>query len=266
MDHHAREALLKRAETIKILPTPVGIANRTLAAIQQPECSFDNLFNIIKDDLSISSKLLSLANSAFFKRGHEINSLKRAMVAVGFRTIKEFLACTIFYDGILKGMKLGRVDTRFLWGHSCYVAYAARMLAEEEGYNDPEQVFTFALLHDIGKVLFCLLIGRTYRITMRYRTDYGEICSREEECFGIDHQEMGCVLARRWEMPEELVELIGCHHTVQDGNRVINLVEACNEFTYLPMIGHARNDREAFLLENNAVIKAEVQKINEMLL
>jgi EAL and modified HD-GYP domain-containing signal transduction protein len=63
----------------------IGEANR-------PECDFGGLEKLINRDLSISYKLLRYINSAFFRRGKEVSSIRHALVMLGEREIRQFIS------------------------------------------------------------------------------------------------------------------------------------------------------------------------------
>lgn len=65
---------------------------RLMQEISQPEVDFDRLEKIFKEDLSLSYKLLSYINSAFFGFPGKIRSIKHAISLIGLREAKKWLS------------------------------------------------------------------------------------------------------------------------------------------------------------------------------
>ncbi len=69
-----------------------------LKEIHQPEIDFDKLEEIIKRDVSLTYKLLRLINSAAFGIMREIKSIKQALVLLGMREVKKWVALIALSD------------------------------------------------------------------------------------------------------------------------------------------------------------------------
>ncbi|MGD0230708.1 MAG: HDOD domain-containing protein [Syntrophorhabdales bacterium] len=74
------EELLEKVERLKVLPTLNAIIDEVFQILADDNSSFNGLFNIVRYDQAISSKVISIANSAYFSRGTRIVNLERAMV------------------------------------------------------------------------------------------------------------------------------------------------------------------------------------------
>jgi HD-like signal output (HDOD) protein len=148
-----RDELLSRAETSKVLPTLNTLINELLRIMSDKDASFTDLFNIIRYDQSISSKIISIANSAYYSRGTRVVSLERGMIVIGFEEIKNIVMCLVFLKEILQLWKLTQQDLMRLWQHSLAVGYAAKTLSTHLMFDEPEKVFTVSIIHDIGKII-----------------------------------------------------------------------------------------------------------------
>jgi putative nucleotidyltransferase with HDIG domain len=78
-------------------------------------------------------------------------------------------------------------------------------------------IYTACLLHDIGKTV----LNQYAKVYLHLRVanpklDGRGLISAERKTLGIDHQELGELIARRWQFPKEVVEAIGHHHNPQD--------------------------------------------------
>lgn len=260
-----REQLINRASEIKVIPTLGGVVDRVFTVLGNNNSSFNDLSDVVKYDQAISSKIISIANSAYYSRGIEIFNLQRAMLTIGFEEVRSIVSCLLLMEGMIKMLKLKEADLLALWKHSIEVAYAARILSEHLLVEDPQKVYTASLLHDIGKIVFYLAVP-DYGEMLREMKSTADSVTVERERFGIDHQETGYIVAVKWKFPHDFARVIRRHHgdlgdNQQDG--LLRLVNASDRFFTRSLNSHSK---EAFILdkERNA-IAFEVEKIMKFL-
>ena len=201
-----------------------AVTQRLSEILNEKRLSFSHLFECVRYDPGLSSKLIANANSVWYNRGVPVVTLKRAMTVLGLEEVKSVLLCTLFYNGVLKKLGLKKQEVFQLWEHSLLAAFAASALSGEER-KDMEKAFTAGLLHDIGKAPLQLLYH--YEI-VDDRFGWDEICVNERDRFGTDHQEIGFYMALEWKLPEEYRQTIRLHHETGDGSRLAGLVREAN--------------------------------------
>ncbi len=258
-----REELINQASEIKVIPTLGGIVNRVFSVLGNNNSSFNDLSDVVKYDQAISSKIISIANSAYYSRGVEIFSLQRAMLTIGFEEVRSIVTCLLLMEGIMKKLKLKEEDLLALWKHSIEVATAARLLSERLFIEDPQKVYTASLLHDIGKIVFYLSAPEYGEMLRETR---GDILALESERFGIDHQEIGYIIAVKWKFPHDFSRVIRRHHGDHCGENedaLFRLVNASDRFFTRPPGTHST---EGFILDKErGAIAFEVDKIMKFL-
>jgi putative nucleotidyltransferase with HDIG domain len=100
-----------------------------------------------------------------------------------------------------------------LWRYSVSSALIARELAEKRGSKDNYLLFTGALLKDIGKVLMNQYVAdASEKINTLVSKDGLSFKEAEKEVIGIDHAELGGIVAEKWKFSSEMVEIIRNHH------------------------------------------------------
>jgi putative nucleotidyltransferase with HDIG domain len=262
----ARERLLTKAKTLKVLPSLHDIIDKVFSVLNDRNSSFDQLENVIQYDQAICSKIMSIANSAYFCRGLKILNLHRAMVVIGFEEIKNIITCLVFLDEILKKMKLRQDHFRSLWYHSLYVAYTAKILSARTFVEDPEKTFTVALLHDVGKIIL-YMSHEGYGDMLRECQESGkDLCAEERDLFGTDHQEIGYYMGVKWRFPDEFNSVIRNHHSGKGGGQyemLLRLVRIADRFA-----GHPDENlgMEGLILVNEKEkIESEIGRIMELL-
>jgi putative nucleotidyltransferase with HDIG domain len=261
-----RDNLLDKATTLKVIPTVSNVVDRVLSIISNDDSSFSDLTDVIKYDQSISSKIISIANSAFYSRGVEIFSLQRAMITIGFEEVKKIVMCLVFMNDILKKMKLKGSDLLDLWKHSALVACAARALSRKMLIEDPQKVFTISLLHDIGKTILYMSAENYTGILSEANAKGKPIHLIEKEKFGIDHQEIGYAVGVKWRFPEEFLYVIRYHHETGGLEKYSNLLRLVRAAENFAVSSSKDPGPEGFILFNEkAVIMGEMKKIMEFL-
>jgi len=259
-----RDELLARAESGKVLPTLNSVITELLRVVTDRNSSFNQIFNIVKYDQSISAKIISIANSAYYARGFKVLNLERAMIVVGLEEIQSIVVCLAFLKEILSQWKLSQRDLATIWKHSLNVAFAARILSAKTLAEDPEKAFTVSILHDLGKIIF-YTFGEPYqKIVFGARKTGRDLCSLEQETFGIDHQEVGYFMAVKWRFPEEFCTVIRGHHGRPEGSDgLLDVVRVADAFIDNPA---ADLGAAGIILQGEKdQIEAETKRISELL-
>jgi len=266
-DHLSREILISRASDLKVIPTLNGIMEKVLQVLGNNNSSFNELSQVVQYDQAICSKIISIANSAYYSRGVEVFDLQRAMMTIGFEEVRGITTCLMFVENVLKKLKLKEQDLFALWKHSIQVAYGARTLSERLLIEEPPKVYTISLLHDIGKIVFYLSSNEYGEIVRAARVDRKDLAMLERESFGIDHQELGYIIAIKWKFPDDFAQVIRHHHHDGHGSdgqsSLFRLVRGANNFAHSTLDPQSP---EGFILEKEkGNIDREVDKIMEFL-
>jgi putative nucleotidyltransferase with HDIG domain len=261
-----REDLLTRAKTLKVLPTISSVADRLFEILRDKNASFRELVDIVRYDQAISSKIISIANSAYYSRGIKIMSLQRAMIVIGTEELRYIVTCLVFLEGILRKLRLRDEDLLTLWNHSIYVAFSAKALSTNTLVEEPEKVFTLALLHDVGKVIMYMYLEDYRHLINGCNGKRKDLCSEERARFGVDHQEIGYYLSMKWRFPSEFGKVIRYHHDntyLGDCEVLLKLIGAADTFANFPDADLGMEG--LILLREKERIDEETERINLLL-
>ena len=83
-----REDIRLSIRNIKNLPTLPIIVGRILEVADDTGASANELAEIVSKDMSVSAKVLNLANSAFYGFSRRITTIPQAVVMLGFDTVR----------------------------------------------------------------------------------------------------------------------------------------------------------------------------------
>jgi putative nucleotidyltransferase with HDIG domain len=191
----------------KDLPTIPVLLARILAVVDGEHSSARELVDVMQRDQALTGRVLRLANSGFFGFSRQVATLPRAIMILGFSTVRSLALGVKIWEAMRGRDGLSLTE---LWEHSALVGAAARLIARRVRVADPEEIFTAGLLHDIGRAV----------LNLRFPAEYAAAASatgpdrleRERAAFGIDHTQAGAWLAEAWSLPQSIVETAACHH------------------------------------------------------
>lgn len=198
--------LRSQIERIDTLPTIPSVLRKLLAVIENPKISLTEIGNFISNDPVLTSRVLKMVNSPIYGFPGRISSVQQALILLGLNVVRGLLLGVSVFEVMQKSM-VG------LWEHSLGCAVAARIIAKKKNIPEPEEVSVSALLHDIGKVVMILRFKDEYDIVTR-EAEGGNmlIIEAERQVFGITHADSGAWIAKKWNFPLSLVEVIEYHH------------------------------------------------------
>lgn len=200
--------IIVKSPDIAVLPQ---VAIQVINTVSDEKSSAKDLYKIISVDQALTTRILKIANSAFYGHFREINSLSRAITILGFKAIKN-LVVAVSTKYLYK--KTGLTE-RILWDHSVGVAIASQILANSYGnMSDIENSLICGLLHDIGKVAMNNYDLIRFNKVME-KVYFGELLFTdvEKEFYDFSHAEIGASMVRKWNLPEGLERVVANHHS-----------------------------------------------------
>jgi putative nucleotidyltransferase with HDIG domain len=207
--------IVKRIDRLPPIPNIVSLV---LKAMDDPRSSVMDITRAMTGDEALVANVLKLANSAYYGFPRRIASVTEAIVILGLNTLRS-LIYTYFSKGLLskevRGYSLGKGE---LWKHSISCAIICREIARKNRLGDIESYFIAGLLHDIGKIIIGEYLESEYETVIRRVTEENlPFDVIEKEVLGFSHPQIGGILAKRWNLPEFLVDGIRYHHEPENG-------------------------------------------------
>jgi putative nucleotidyltransferase with HDIG domain len=184
-----------------------------------------DLTKVISLDPVLTGKVMQLVNSAYFGLSREIISPVRAVVMLGMNTVKNLVlgATVMSAFGASKNFRALNMD--MFWKHSLGVGVIAKLIAQKRNINKKllEGYFIAGLLHDIGKI----------PLNSRFSDEYLNILGipekksqplfvSEKQLLGIDHAYVGNLIAKKWQLGDEILDTITYHHAPETYQGVQN--------------------------------------------
>jgi HD-like signal output (HDOD) protein len=198
-------------EGMEELPSLSPAVQEILRLANDLQASPKDLIDIIRTDPVLTAKILRLVNSAYFSLNSKIASLNRALVLLGFNTIKNVAVSAELIKISESCPDNEYFDYQELWEHMLGVGAVAKVLAAESGEPRKilEEYFIAGLIHDLGDFLLMRFIPAEFskirNVALEKEISVRE-CSRS--VLGFSSGEMGAELASNWKLQEHLQDVI----------------------------------------------------------
>src|SRR5213594_3702778 len=234
-----------RAEVIgrKNLPTIPAVLARVLGLVEREDSSTRDLVDLIEHDQALTGKMLRLANSAFFGQSRRVATIPRAVMLLGFSTVRNLALGVKVWDAMAHGIPPERLEE--LWMHAVMVAVASKVLAAKLPAGDPDEAFTAGLLHDVGRLVLATRFKDAYWTAAARADGEGSIVDVEQQAFGVHHAEVGGWLLEALGLPPSIVEAARLHHATPDRPGTTNLVAIANRLVPVTDLAEGRLRPEA---------------------
>ena len=167
----------------------------------------------ISADVSLTTDLLKLVNSVTFALASPCRSIADAVKLVGIRGIKNMLLSV----GSVRNLDaIGIASKKPLWTHAYRVAFYAYNLARNFCTSDREIIddaYVCGLLHDMGKLVFVHTHPEfldNIKTVCKNRNISADVF--EKLLAGVNHSEIGALIAEKWNFPDVIISVIRHHH------------------------------------------------------
>jgi putative nucleotidyltransferase with HDIG domain len=165
----------------------------------------------ISTDPALTADLLKIVNSAHYMLAKKVDNIAEAVKLVGMRGIKNLL----FSYGSQKILGGDTNEKRLLWEHCYKTAFYAYNLAKNFK-RDPaltDDAYVGGILHDMGKIIFANVHPDLMLKIKAFCLEKGMPGSTFEDLSsGMNHAEIGGMVAEKWNFPEQLIASIRYHH------------------------------------------------------
>jgi len=222
------------ASQISGLPALPIIASRLLEAVDDPDTSAAELADLISSDPALATRLLKLANSAYYGFPRRIGTVNLAVVVLGFETVRDLCLSVIIADCFFHADDELPISMDMFWRHSLNTAVATRLIYKLAGAHQVGEGFIAGLVHDIGKLFFSRYFPvETAQIINTVQNQYVSISDAEQEILKVTHPVAGAWLLEEWNLPDWLVKATKNHHMIVTSDETQKLPYSCQFADYL---------------------------------
>lgn len=194
--------------SIARLPAFPGVITDLLADLDDDSSSMMTLARHVERDPVVTGRILSVANRMLRQEGRfEVRDVFTAVSLIGFARIRDIVltTCIASFTSQFRGRN-------YYWKHSLAVGIGAQELARRALVN-LDYALVAGLLHDIGQLWMAYFHPLEFQqARLRVEVHGVPVCEAEAELFGMDHCEVGRLVAEHWNLPAEVADAIFFHH------------------------------------------------------
>ena len=217
---------------------PVFNTNASLVQQQlaKPEPDLKIVEKIINSDQALSSQVLKIANSTFYRGLAEVGTVRAAIMRLGMKEIEKIVLLASSKNLYVSKDKTITQVMKKLWQHSVGCAYGTVWLARRYEYGvDQSQAFFAGLFHDVGKLLILIVIEQVKQKNKTLKLTDALLL----EAMAKLHTREGAKMLDQWNMPQYFCDIAQDHHTdaFDTKNFLLILVRMANQVCHKLGIG-----------------------------
>ena len=198
------------------IPSVPIVLTKILRLVDDDQASSRRLEELILHDPALSARILKLANSAFYSFRNEVKTISHAISLLGLNLVKSLAIGVSIFESFTKGLREETGCINQLWMHSFGVGLIGQEIWTRRWRRaEGEFALLCGLLHDLGKVVYFKKDGPRYArlFTMQKAEEVPDLCTLENEHYGVDHTVLGSLIAKQWGLPPELGAVVRQHHS-----------------------------------------------------
>lgn len=232
------------ASLLKSFPSMPGAAVKLLALINDPDINVASIEKILRQDAGLTANVLKLANSAYFGIPSKVGSVRQAVLLLGLKRLIQIVIASCVNAIMDKPVPGYDLPPGELWRHSLAVTVTAEGLVKELKVEAAEEIFTAALLHDVGKLVMGEFVADDFSKIENTLTQGVAFETAEDMVLGTNHADIGARILHQWCLPSNIVEAVRWHHdpeSAEQSDLMLDIVHVANVLCLMIGIGVGRD-------------------------
>lgn len=208
-DQVVAKGMAKKIGGVEGLCTFPVVAQMVLKILSSEDYKMSNVSAVVNRDPALATKVMRLANSAFFSRGKLVDSIDKAMVRLGRTNVIETVCAVATMDIFPDVSGLGKE----IRDHCAATAAICQALTADLLPSHKSGAFLCGLMHDIGKLLLIASQEVLYAIaTPSELTEPNAMVPLERSELGYDHALLAGQILSLWKFPDPIPQVVALHH------------------------------------------------------
>ncbi len=179
------------------LPTLPDIALDIAAAVKKEDVTVQDVARVIQSDPSVATKIVQIANSAFYRRAVQIESCAHAINLIGIKNTQNFVTSFVLREMFVTKSPLLKKRMGELWAHSTQVAAISYVLALKTPGFEPDRALLAGLIHQIGA------------ISIIHYAEQNPLLKKDKEALEVTIQahtaKISTLILKKWQFDDELI-------------------------------------------------------------
>lgn len=200
------ETVIQRMDASGGFPALTHAVSQIVEALEGGVDDITALTSVVLADLSLTQKVLRLANSAMYAPiSRNISTVSHALMVLGYEAVG-YLALGVRLISSLGKTGMPTPAAEVVLGQSMLAgSIASAVVAKVEIANGEEGVIC-SLLHRLGQLLVVFYLPEEWRRMQRYMAAGRDEDEAARMVLGISLTDLGMLVARNWNMPAKIVE------------------------------------------------------------
>ena len=195
-------------DRVKKLPLVKESVFNTLSILNDPNSSFDHIAEHISP--GVAAQYLKMANDA--SPNKEIRSLNHAIKFIGYNKMKQILSASVLMTDFAKQSDFDYFSFDKFNRQAQFSAVVATILGQITEYTDSGDLYTAALLLNIGKLIIAIHFTEEHKKIIELKKLNGISTSvAEEEIIGISHPHIGALALEHLNIPSDICDAVRYH-------------------------------------------------------
>lgn len=221
-----------------------GAAVKLLILMDDPDICVAQIEAILGQDPGLMANILRLANSAYFGMPSKVGSIKQAVLLLGLKRLVQIVIASCVSAIMDKPVTGYDLPPGEFWHHSVGVTVAAEGLMKELNIKTSEEIFTAALLHDVGKLVVGEYVDNNIS-QIEDSTSQGISFEKAENLvLGMNHADIGAQILKQWSLPPVIVNAVRWHHSPESADstdKMLDIIHVANVLCLMIGIGVGRD-------------------------
>jgi putative nucleotidyltransferase with HDIG domain len=206
------------------LPPFPWVATRLMQMYSEPDVSISEIGRVIALEPVFAARVLQTANSPLFAVRAQVKSLSHAIILLGLNRVRAITITRALGDFVAPVLKIQAL--RACWQNGLAAAILSEKLARA-CKMDPDFAYLGGLMRDIGRLALLVKYPEAYAnlLAVSQENSY-DLLATEHDLFDINHCQAGAWIVGELAFPQELREVIACHHETLEPRpfRMVHLV------------------------------------------
>jgi HD-like signal output (HDOD) protein len=185
------------------LPALPEVVSKIQELIHSDSAGIGKVANLVSGEPALVAQILKVVNSAYYGLPREVTEVKMAVAFLGLNEIYRMVLSLSVVNtlGIDEKDELNR-----FWFHSFFTALCTKYLAKKfSSHLSTEELWSAAILHDIGKLIYLKFFTAHYQTLMRFCREEGCLFSEAERHFSLPPSAyLGSLLCDYWRLPNHI--------------------------------------------------------------
>jgi len=190
------------------IPSLPNIVMQIYRVINDANADARKIARVIQADPAITAKLLSTANSTFYRRARSVESCAEAVVRLGPPAVRNLVTTFVMRELFQSRVPMIQHHVKSLWSHSAMVAAISFNLARATPRMNPDTALLAGLMHDIGS-LGILGYAERHPELLKNRDKLADVIA-------TFRGQLGAEILQQWKLPEPVV---GAARDAEDWHR-----------------------------------------------